>query len=103
MKILQQFDLKGWNLREIKSEPVSEEELAEMRSKTDSYEQLFSRRSSQIKARNIDVKSLQEKDYKDLLLSHYSFLKRPVFVTDDRIFIGNAKKNIADLHEFLGS
>ena len=40
--------------------------------------------------------SLQEEDYKGLLLEHYTFLKRPVAV-EDAIFIGNAKKNIEAL------
>ena len=63
-KILKQFDLSDWELREIKSKPISEEELSEMFEKTKSYEALFSRRSTQIKAQNIDVKSLKEDDFK---------------------------------------
>lgn len=91
-KILKQFDLSDWELREIKSKPISEEELSEMFEKTKSYEALFSRRSTQIKAQNIDVKSLKEDDFKKLILEHYSFLKRPVFLTDKEIFVGNEKK-----------
>lgn len=101
-KILAQFDLTGWELREIKKEPVTKEELAEMYKKTQSYETLFSKKSTQIKARGLDVKSLEEKDFKKLLLDHYTFLKRPVFLTDNEIFVGNDKKNIEALQEFLG-
>lgn len=100
-KILKQFDLSDWELREIKSEPISKEELAKMYEKTQSYEALFSRRSTQIKARNIDVKSLKEEDFKDLILDHYSFLKRPVFLTDQEIFVGNEKKNLENLAQFF--
>lgn len=100
-KILSQFDLKNWELREIKSEPVTENELAEMYEKTKSYEALFSKKSTQIKARNIDVKSLKEKDFRKLILEHYSFLKRPVFVTDNEIFAGSDKKNLENLTEFF--
>lgn len=101
-KIMAQFDLKGWELREIKKEPITKEELAEMYKKTKSYEALFSRKSTQIKLRELDVKSLEEKDFKSLLLDHYTFLKRPVFLTDNEIFIGNDKKNVEDLKEFFG-
>ncbi|UPQ75926.1 arsenate reductase family protein [Chryseobacterium nepalense] len=100
-KILAQFDLSDWELREIRKEPVTEEELAEMYEKTQSYETLFSKKSTQIKLRGLDVKSLTEKDFKELLLDHYTFLKRPVFITNDKIFVGNDKKNVEALREFL--
>ncbi len=95
------LDLSDWELREIKSEPVTKEELAEMYAKTKSYEALFSRKSTQIKQRGIDVKSLKEADFKKLLLDHYSFLKRPVFITDDAIFIGNDKENVEKLNQYF--
>ncbi|WP_304343843.1 arsenate reductase family protein [Chryseobacterium koreense] len=101
-KILKQFDLKDWQLREIKTEPITKEELEEMSKLSKTYEALFSRRSTQIKSRGIDVKTLQEKDFKELLLDHYTFLKRPVFLTDQEIFIGNDKKNVEALKNFFG-
>ena len=103
LKILNQFDLTDWEMREIKSQGITEGELAEMYAKTNSYEALFSRRSTQIKAQNIDVKALTEEDFKKLLLNHYSFLKRPVFLTDKEIFVGNDKKNVENLHHFFGT
>ena len=100
-KILKMFDLSDWELREIKSAPISKEDLAQMYEQTNSYEALFSRQSTQIKARNIDLKTLEENDFKNLILDHYSFLKRPVFLTDEEIFIGNDKKNIENLENFF--
>lgn len=101
-KILAQFDLSDWELREIKKEPVTKEELAEMYKKTKSYEALFSKKSTQIKQRGLDVKTFTENDFKELLLDHYTFLKRPVFLTDDQIFVGNDKKNVEALQDFFG-
>ncbi|WP_426477893.1 arsenate reductase family protein [Chryseobacterium sp. CBSDS_008] len=101
-KILAQFNLKDWELREIKKEPLTEEELAEMYKKTKSYEVLFSKKSTQIKLRELNLKSLTEKDFKELLLDHYTFLKRPVFLTDEKIFIGSDKKNIEELKMYFG-
>lgn len=95
------LDLSGWELREIKSEPVTKEELEEMYAKTKSYEALFSKKSSQIKTLGIDVKSLKEKDFKKLILDHYSFLKRPVFLTEKEIFVGNDKSNLEKLDVFF--
>lgn len=100
-KILKQFDLTDWEHREIKTEPITKDELAEMHKLTKSYEALFSKRSTQIKSRGIDVKSLKENDFKKLILDHYTFLKRPVFMTEKEIFVGNDKKNLEELSEFF--
>ena len=98
---MQDLDLNDWELQERKSAPVTEEQLAEMYAKTKSYEDLFSRKSTQIKSRGINIKSLKEDDYKNLLLDHYSFLKRPVFITDDAIFVGSEKSNLQLLHDYF--
>lgn len=102
-RIMSEFDLTDWDLREIKSQPLTEEELATMYEKTSSYEILFSKRSTQIRQRGIDAKSLTEKDFKTLLLDHYSFLKRPVFITENEIFIGNSKSNVEALRTFFNA
>ncbi|MFN3020676.1 arsenate reductase family protein [Chryseobacterium sp. TY3] len=100
-KIMAEFDLSDWELREIKSAPVTKEELTEMYNLTKSYEALFSKKSTQIKAREIEVKTLGEKNFKDLILDHYSFLKRPVFITEKDIFAGSDKKNLENLKAFF--
>ena len=100
-KIMTPLDLSDWELREIKSQPITEAELEEMYEKTKSYEALFSKKSTQIKERGIDVSSLKEQDFKKLILDHYSFLKRPVFVTDNEVFAGSDKKNLENLNAFF--
>lgn len=100
-KIMTPLDLSDWELREIKSNPVTEDELEEMYEKTKSYEALFSKKSTQIKERGIDVSSLKEQDFKKLILDHYSFLKRPVFITDKEVFAGSDKKNLENLNAFF--
>ncbi|MDQ1095643.1 arsenate reductase-like glutaredoxin family protein [Chryseobacterium camelliae] len=62
-KIMAQFDLADWDLREIKKDPVTEEELEEMHKESGSYEALFSKKSTQIKLRNLDVKALGEQGF----------------------------------------
>jgi len=37
---------------------------------------------------------LEEKDYRNYILQEYTFLKRPVVIVDDKIFIGNAAKTV---------
>lgn len=100
-RIMSEFDLSDWQLRELKSENVTEAELAEMYHFTQSYEALLSKKSTQIKERGIDLKTLQEEDFKKLILEHYSFLKRPVFITDQEIFVGNDKNNVEKLSAYF--
>ncbi len=99
--------MAAWNiphqveLREIKSQALSEQELEEMQRLAGSYEALFSKRAQLYKSRGLGQQDLKEADYRDLLLEHYTFLKRPVLVYEDHIFIGNAKKTAAAVQAFL--
>lgn len=100
-RILKSLNLEEWELREIKQNPLTAVELKEMYQLSNSYEALFNKRSMQIKMQNIDVKSLTESNFKTLILSHYSFLKRPVFITDTEIFIGNSKSVVDELQKLF--
>ncbi|MCJ8497025.1 arsenate reductase family protein [Chryseobacterium salipaludis] len=100
-RIMSRFDLTGWELRELKSQPLSAEELQDLYQHTHSYESLFSKRSAQIKARGLILNDLTDSDFRALLLSHYSFLKRPVFVTENEIFVGNSHHTIERLDQYF--
>lgn len=81
-------------MREIKSEPLSTEELDKMAGMTGSYEALFSRRAQKYKSMGLKDRELNEQDYRQLLLEEYTFLKRPVLMLENEIFVGNAKKTV---------
>lgn len=100
-RILKQIDLDRFELQDIKSQPITVKQLEELFALSKSYEALFSRRSKKYAAMDLKNQTLTEKDYKQLILDEYTFLKRPVVVVDGTIFIGNSKKNIDDLLEFL--
>ncbi len=80
--------------QDIKFEKITSQQIEEMAKLAGSYEALFSRRSMKFKALNLKDKTLGEEDYKNLILEEYTFLKRPVFVIDNEIFIGNSKANV---------
>ncbi|HBK82895.1 MAG TPA: arsenate reductase, partial [Flavobacterium sp.] len=42
-----------------------------------------------------------ESDYKKYLLEHYTFLNRPVFIINNKIYIGNSQKNIKEVQIVL--
>ncbi|WP_424492620.1 arsenate reductase family protein [Salinimicrobium sp. GXAS 041] len=103
-RIISELDLPtNVELQDIKANPVSEKELEELKTLAGSYEALFSKRARLYKERDLKNKDLSEEDYKNLILEHYTFLKRPVLVHGDDIFIGNAKKTVeaakTSLHE----
>src|SRR5690606_40704031 len=57
-----------------------------------SYESLFSKRAIKYKTMELKNKALSEKDYQKLILEEYTFLKRPVIIINDAIFVGNSAK-----------
>lgn len=97
-RIMKDFDLSEFELQNLKTDPISQEDLEEIYKLTGSYESLFSKRSTQIKTRGIKLQDLKEDDFKALILDHYSFLKRPVFLDGDKVFVGNDKHTIDELH-----
>lgn len=92
----------SYELQDIKEEPLTLDQLQELKHRAGTYEALFSKRARLYKERDLKNKQLSEEDYKNLLLEHYTFLKRPVLVNDQKIFIGNSKKEVAAAKASLG-
>ena len=80
---------------DIKENPLISSDLEYLKILAGSYEALFSRRAKLYVEMGLKNESLTEGDYKNLILKHYTFLKRPVLVLEDQIFIGNSPKTIA--------
>lgn len=100
-RIIKENNLQNLEMQDLRKEPLTENQLKELKEKAGSYEKLFSGRSMQVKARGIDLKTLTETDRKKLLLDHYSFLKRPVLLFKDEIFVGSSKSEIERLRKYL--
>jgi len=81
-------------LREIKSQPLSEEEVDRLAKKAGSYEAIFSKRARKYRELGLHDKEFTEQDYRKYLLMDYTFLKRPVFETSKEVVAGNAKKQV---------
>ena len=101
-RILKEVNLDGFERQEVKANPVTTAQLQEMYALSNSYEALFNRRAKLYKSMDLKNQELSETDYKQFLLQEYTFLKRPVFILDNEIFIGNSKKIIASLKERIG-
>lgn len=95
-KILKELHLPSdFELQNLKEKPLSEAEIEFLKNEAGTYEALFNRRAILYRERDLKNKSLSEADYKALLKEHYSFVKRPILVNENKVFIGNNKKIVA--------
>lgn len=86
---------------DIRQNPITASELEEMYQLSGSYEALFSKKAQLYKSLDLKNKNLTEDDYKKYLLEHYTFLSRPVFIIDGKIYIGNSQKNVQEVIKVL--
>ena len=101
-RIMKDLKLDDFETQDIKTEPISIEQIKEMRELSGSYESLFSKVARKYKSLGLKEKNLSEEDMKNYILEEYTFLKRPVFIIDKQIFIGNSKKNVEALEQAIG-
>jgi arsenate reductase len=81
--------------RDIKLTPITESELDELKNLAGSYEKLFSRIAMKYKILGLNKITLSEVDYKKYILEEYTFIKRPILVIDNNIYIGSSRPIIA--------
>ena len=88
------MDTSDFILQEIKTAPLTVKQLDEVYALTKSYEVLFSRRAKKYKQMDLKNQELTEKDFRQLILDEYTFLKRPVIINDSEVYVGNKKKRV---------
>jgi arsenate reductase len=101
-RILKEVNTNGFELQEIKSNPVNAQQLEEMHQLSGSYEDLFNKRARLYKSMDLKSKNISEAAYRQYILEEYTFLKRPVFIVENEIFIGNSKSVVAALKLKIG-
>ena len=101
-RILNELELSdSFVKQDIKNQEITVKQLDELYNLTGSYEALFSKRAKLYKERSLKNEQLEERDFKSLILEHYTFLKRPVLVNHKEIFVGNSKKTVDAAKESL--
>ncbi|WP_431243325.1 arsenate reductase family protein [Flavobacterium sp. P21] len=100
-KIIKSLPENNLVFQDIRQNPITEAELEEMYQLSGSYEALFSKKAQLYKSMDLKNKNLTEADFKKYILEHYTFLSRPVFIIDGKIYIGNSQKNIAEVIKAL--
>lgn len=94
-------DLDGVIMQDIKTEKITAKQIDELKAHAGSFESLFSRRAMKYKSLGLKEMRLEEKDYRKYILEEYTFLKRPVMLFGDQIFIGNSKKVVEAAKSYL--
>ena len=87
--------------QEIRSQKITKDQIDQMADLAGSYQALFSKRAIKYRTLNLKEKNLQEQDYRKYILEDDTFLKRPVFIVDQSIFVGNSKSIIEALQKKL--
>lgn len=95
-RIMKDLQVKKYpcEMQDIKTEPITEKQIDEMKKMVGSYEALFSRVALKFRGWKLNEMELNESDYKKYILQEYTFLKRPVFIIGKQIFVGNAPKTV---------
>lgn len=88
-------DIDRFELREIKSNGITKLELETLQVLSGlSYSELFNKRARKYKEIKTQLEGGHDDQYKSHIIKEYTFLKRPVVVYQDRVYVGNAKKTI---------
>ena len=101
-RILSEIDWK-YDVQNIKETNIEKKTLDKLKDEHGSYESLFSKRAMKYKSMGLKEKNLSDKEYGQYILEEYTFLKRPVFVFDDKSFVGNSKKTVEAVKAYLAS
>lgn len=104
MRILKELSPSAdFILQDIKEQGITVKQLEQMHALSGSYESLFSKRAKLYKEMGLKNQSLNERDFKHYLLEHYTFLKRPVIIDGNHVFIGNSKSVVEAAKHFLNT
>ena len=102
-RIINELELKNkkFEFQDIKTEKISVPQLSEIKKMAGSYEALFSKKALKYRALGLDNMKLTEDDYEKYILEEYTFLRRPIIIIKDKIFVGNSKNAVASAKEYL--
>ena len=101
-RIMKNLYLSDFEIIDIKKEMISKEELQYAKEHFESYLDLFNKRARKIKELGIDLNTQSEDQLEKLILSEYSFLKRPLMIDGNEVLAGNSKNVVAQMEELHG-
>lgn len=100
-RILNSWNTNGIELQDIKTEPMTADQVDHIIGLSGSAEALFSKRARKYKELGLKDQDLSDAEVRELIINEYTFLKRPALVLGDKIFVGNSKKVVEAAAEAL--
>ena len=88
-------------LQDLKVDPITPEQLDFVRGLVGSYQDVFNKQARKYRELSLHLQDLTEDRMRDLILEEYTFLKRPIFIIHNKIFVGNNRKVINELSTFM--
>ncbi len=81
--------------RDVKTQPLSRDEVAQLAALVGGPDALFSRRAIKYRTQKLAERQLSDDDLLDLMTAEYTFIKRPVLVRGARAKAGFTPKSYA--------
>ena len=101
-RILDELNLSDeFEIQDVKKQIIDAETLDKLKEKAGSYEALINKQSRKYKSLGLSQKAVSEQEYRELILTEYTLLRRPVILCDDQLFIGNSKTNVEAAKSFF--
>jgi len=85
------------SFRNLKEEPLSEDEVRGLAAKVGGVEKLFSKRAMKYRAMGLHERDVTEDEMVLLMAEEYTFVTRPVIVRGDRATAGFSAKRVDEL------
>ena len=94
---LQERGVSIRSYRNLKEEPLSEDDVRALAKKVGGVEKLFSKRAMKYRQMGLHEQQLSEDDLVRLMAEEYTFVTRPVIVRGDRATAGFSAKRVDEL------
>lgn len=89
---IERHGLRGFDLRDIKENPLSRAEVEALAKLLGGADELFSRRAIKYREMNLNERTLTKEEMLDLMSEEYTFLKRPILVYKGKAIAGFFEK-----------
>jgi len=94
---LQERGVSIRSYRNLKQQPLSQDEVRALAAKVGGVEKLFSKRAMKYRAMGLHEQQLSDDDLVRLMAEEYTFVTRPVIVRGDRATAGFSAKRVNEL------
>ncbi|MCT4664325.1 MAG: hypothetical protein N4A45_03705 [Flavobacteriales bacterium] len=92
---------EDYHFYNLKDQPISKELLDHILNQGIALDDLINRRSRKYQSEGWGKKDLSKEAFYELLLQEYTLIKRPILLDQNRVFVGNSKKVVAAMKEYL--